>query len=86
MLDMAELSLTRRELLADFHGDVLPPQVAAEVQRMVRADADAGRYVADLIEIQSMLRGLGEGQEVLHAMPAAVAARLDRLLDTLARG
>ena len=69
------------ELIADLHGDNLPPAVASELWPEVRRDADAMRTLQALDRVSDELRALGRDHSVATTIPRDVAARLDQILD-----
>ncbi|WP_051027699.1 hypothetical protein [Nocardia higoensis] len=74
------------ELLADLHADNIDPDLAARLWPVVRADADAARYLRDLDDVTARVRGLGAEDRIVHPMPADVADRLTAFLDDLDAG
>ncbi|RDI48305.1 hypothetical protein [Nocardia mexicana] len=74
------------DLLADLHADNVAPELSEQLWPQVRNDPEALRFLRSLDDVTSELQALGRDSRVLHAMPADVGARMDRLLDDLARG
>ncbi|MEG8183349.1 hypothetical protein GZH49_33335 [Nocardia terpenica] len=74
------------ELLADLHADNVAPEICEQLWPQIRRDPEALRFLRSLDDVTAELRALGRDPYILHPMPGAVAARLDGLLDALARG
>jgi len=74
------------DLLADLHADNVAPELSEQLWPQVRSDPEALRFLHSLDDVTAELRALGQDSAVLHPMPQDVTARLDRLLDELARG
>lgn len=68
------------ELLADLHAGLLPPDVAARLRPLARADRAAAATLAALDATSADLRGLRDSGA--EPMPELVAARLRRTLTT----
>lgn len=71
------------ELLADLHADNVEPDLAARLWPVVRADADAVRYLRELDEVTARVRALGIEDQILHPMPRDVADRLTAFVESL---
>ncbi|RBO91653.1 hypothetical protein [Nocardia puris] len=74
------------ELLADLHADNIDPELGAQLWPLVRADADASRYLDSLDEVRGHVRELGAVDPVLHPMPDDVSVRLFSFLEDLESG
>ncbi|GAB2698365.1 hypothetical protein [Nocardia thraciensis] len=74
------------DLLADLHADNVPPELSEQLWPQVRNDPEALRFVRSLDDVTSELQALSRDSRLLHPMPADVGARMDSLLDELARG
>ncbi|MEV0298435.1 hypothetical protein [Nocardia sp. NPDC050710] len=71
------------ELLADLHADNVAPELSAQLWPVVRNDSDALSYLCALDDVSAHIHALGREERIIHAMPADVAARLDRFVDEL---
>ncbi|MFI6041995.1 hypothetical protein ACIA8C_10195 [Nocardia sp. NPDC051321] len=69
------------ELLADLHADNVTPELREQLWPAVRQDGDALRFVHALDEVSTELRALGRSDQVIHAMPDDIAARLAEFVD-----
>ncbi|MEV5648005.1 hypothetical protein AB0L57_07125 [Nocardia sp. NPDC052254] len=74
------------DLLADLHADNVPADQAEILWPQVRQDPEAVNFLHSLDGVTTHLRALSEDDRILHPIPTNVAARLDALLDELARG
>ncbi len=74
------------DLLADLHADNVPADQAEVLWPQVRQDSEAADFLHSLDGVSAHLRALSEDDRILHPIPTEVAARLDALLDELARG
>ncbi|MBF6176084.1 hypothetical protein [Nocardia blacklockiae] len=75
------------DLLADLHADNVAPELSAQLWPQVREDPESLRFLRSLDDVTAELQALGrDDARIIHEMPPEVGARLDRLLDDLARG
>ncbi|WP_280262862.1 hypothetical protein [Nocardia wallacei] len=74
------------DLLADLHADNVSPELSQQLWPQVNNDPEALRFLRSLDDVTSELQALSQDPRILHPMPAEVTARMDRLLDELARG
>ncbi|MEV0356130.1 hypothetical protein AB0H71_08710 [Nocardia sp. NPDC050697] len=71
------------DILADLHAGNLEPEVREQLLSAVDRDPDALRVLRSLDEVRTRIRALGAEERVLHAMPADIAARLERFVTDL---
>ncbi len=73
------------DLLADLHADNIPADQADVLWPQVRQDPEAIDFLHSLDGVTAELRALSGDDRILHPIPTHVAARLDTVLDGLAR-
>ncbi|MFC3963761.1 hypothetical protein [Nocardia jiangsuensis] len=71
------------DVLADLHAGNLEPEVREQLWPAVNRDPDALRVLRSLDEVSTRIRALGAEERVVHAMPADIAARLERFVTDL---
>ncbi|WP_067826124.1 hypothetical protein [Nocardia inohanensis] len=72
------------ELLGDLHAGLIPAEVSEQLWPRVRRDPAAVRYLRSLDRVNNRLHDLGRAGRIVHPMPDAVSARLERMIDELA--
>ncbi|WP_067648789.1 hypothetical protein [Nocardia harenae] len=71
------------DILADLHAGNLEPEVRAQMWPAVNRDPEALRVLRSLDEVSTRIRALGSEERVVQAMPADIAARLERFVTDL---
>ncbi|WP_040787698.1 hypothetical protein [Nocardia paucivorans] len=71
------------ELLSDLHSGNIDPELGSQLWPEVRRDPDAVRYLRSLDELRDELADLGRSEQIVHPMPADIAARLTDFVEAL---
>ncbi|UGT40504.1 hypothetical protein LTV02_31580 [Nocardia yamanashiensis] len=72
------------ELLGELHAGLIPAAESEQLWPQVRRDPAAVRYLRSLDRVNDRLHELGRAGRIVHPMPDAVSARLERMIDDLA--
>ncbi|MFC8043779.1 hypothetical protein [Nocardia sp. NPDC057353] len=71
------------DVLADLHAGNFEPEVRDQLWPAVNGDPEALRVLRSLDEVRTRIHALGSEERVVHAMPADIAARLERFVTDL---